>query len=114
MKPEKPSILTMIKNFTKESVKFISEGAPVCTTEQYEKRIKTCGACEHFSDTSRCNLCGCFMPAKAGWQTSECADDPKRWLAIKPSDDAQTIQKIKAAKKAARDVGLSDKSDGKE
>ena len=79
MTQKKPSILKMVQNFAKESVNFIKQGAPITSTEEYEERIAICVSCEHFTEKKACGLCGCHMPVKAGWKTSECADTPPRW-----------------------------------
>lgn len=79
-KKEKPSILKMVKNFVKESVTFIKEGAPVCSEEEYKERITLCSTCDQYNEKKQtCNICGCFMPAKAGWKTSVCPDTPPKW-----------------------------------
>lgn len=79
-KKEKPSILKMVKNFVKESVQFIKEGAPVCSEQEYKERITICSTCDKYNAKKQtCTICGCFMPAKAGWKTSECPDTPKKW-----------------------------------
>lgn len=81
-KPKKPSLITMVKNFAKDSAQFIKQGAPMCSTEEFEERMTICKSCKHLTEEDKCGLCGCFMPVKAGWKTTECADNPKRWHAL--------------------------------
>lgn len=73
-----PSIPRMVKNFAGEVSDFIAAGAPIVSTENYEKRLKACNACEHLSK-KRCTLCGCIVEYKAKWETSDCPDSPSRW-----------------------------------
>jgi len=89
MKPEKPSFLNQVKNFTKESVKFLKEGAPVCSPEEYAERLAICNACDKYTAAHKCSLCGCHMPIKVGWKTSECADNPKKWNKLHLSSKEQ-------------------------
>ena len=92
-KKEKPSILKMVSNFVKESVAFIKEGAPVCSEEEYTERITLCYECEHFNSKKQsCGICGCFMPAKAGWKTSACPDDPPRWKKLLTDKELKEIE----------------------
>ena len=35
--------------------------------------------------TQSCGLCGCHMPVKARWRTTQCADNPPKWLATNGS-----------------------------
>ena len=91
MKPKKPSILKMVQNFAKESVKFIKQGAPVCSEEEYQERMSICMSCEHFTEKQTCGICGCRMPVKAGWKTSECPDTPKRWNKLVLTDKEKQL-----------------------
>lgn len=78
---ESPSLLRMLKNFSKELVKFAKEGAPVVSKQEYKDRIKTCHGCENLLRSKRCGLCGCIVEQKAKWATADCPDG--RWK-IKP------------------------------
>ncbi len=44
-------------------------------------RLSICGDCPFFLD-SRCTKCSCFMDIKTGWASSQCPDEPPRWLAV--------------------------------
>ena len=94
-KKEKPSILKMVRNFVKESVNFIKEGAPVCSEDEYTERITLCSTCDKYNeDKQTCGICGCFMPAKAGWKTSACPDDPPKWnKLIEPKEEEKFMQR---------------------
>jgi hypothetical protein len=73
-----PSILGMIKSFTKDLTKYIKEGAPNVSTEDYAIRLDTCNSCEHLKKSSmRCGKCGCLLEHKAKWKTADCPDN--RW-----------------------------------
>ena len=116
MKPEKPSFLNQVKNFTKESVKFIKEGAPVCSPEEYAERLAICNACDKYTATHKCSLCGCHMPIKVGWKTSECADNPKKWDKLhlsskeqKALDDNIAAQHKEAQENLAKDEEINNK-----
>lgn len=49
-----------------------------------QARQEICAECEHYRPKSckRCALCGCRIPWKIGWASSECKDNPPRWPAI--------------------------------
>lgn len=51
------------------------------------EREAVCATCEHASKSIylHCNLCGCYIPAKASSKTSKCPDG--RWPAIANSDE---------------------------
>jgi len=59
---------------------------------EYKVRMETCIACPHFRDDKRCEKCGCYMPIKAGWRTTACADNPRRWerLDVKGKEGTDT------------------------
>ncbi len=109
MTQKKPSILKMVQNFAKESVKFIKQGAPVCSEEEYHERMSICMSCEHFTEKQSCGICGCRMPVKAGWKTSECADTPKRWDKLVLTD--KEVQVLKDAEEAERAAYKKDMQD---
>ena len=68
-----PSFFEMVKTFTKEVTKYIANGAPNVTTEDYVDRLEVCEGCEHYIQKSaRCGKCGCLMEHKAKWKTSDC------------------------------------------
>tara|TARA_R110002012_G_scaffold1863_11_gene9030 strand:- start:10196 stop:10585 length:390 start_codon:yes stop_codon:yes gene_type:complete len=76
----------MIKNFAKDSAEFVKNGAPMCSEEEFKERMDICRACPELTDEDKCGLCGCYMPVKAGWKTTECADDPRRWSKLIDDD----------------------------
>lgn len=79
-KDKMPSTWSMVKSFTKELSRYIKEGAPNVSVEDYVQRVSACEACEHFKkDNARCGLCGCKIEYKAQWKTSNCPDIPPRW-----------------------------------
>ena len=68
-----PSILGMVKSFTKDLARYIKEGAPNVSPEDYAIRLDTCSGCEHFKKSSmRCGSCGCLLEHKAKWKTADC------------------------------------------
>jgi len=83
----------MVRDFVKESAKFLAEGAPVCSKEEYEERMAICVSCEHFTEKKSCGLCGCNMPIKVGWKTSECADTPRKWDKLISKEEEEVILK---------------------
>jgi uncharacterized paraquat-inducible protein A len=77
---EAPSIFQMLKTFTKDTAKFVKEGAPVVSTGDYAERLDACVSCEHVQKKHmRCGLCGCMLQLKARMKTAECPDKPSRW-----------------------------------
>lgn len=104
-KPKKPSLITMVKNFAKDSAQFIKEGAPMCSAEEFEERMSICKSCEHLTEEDKCGLCGCFMPVKAGWKTTECADNPKKWG---PLAGPEITHEVKFADKENKDINPED------
>lgn len=86
----KPSFLQMIKNFASEVTEYVKQGAPNVTEQQYTERIQECDACPHLlRDEARCGLCGCFIEAKAKWQTSNCPDG--RWKKIVVGENGRKV-----------------------
>ena len=66
-----PSFFQMAKSFTKDLAKYVKEGAPNVTPEDYEKRLDTCRSCEFLIEKSmRCGACGCLLEHKAKWKTA--------------------------------------------
>lgn len=60
-----------LRDWTKSGFKMVED-------KVYAKRIKLCGDCEHIKKPSfRCDLCGCFMKAKAKMSTTGCP--AKKW-----------------------------------
>lgn len=68
-----PSIWSMAKTFSKELTKYIAEGAPNVSEQDYRERLADCNACEHLDkDRMRCGKCGCLVQHKAKWKTTTC------------------------------------------
>jgi hypothetical protein len=81
-----PSVWQMAKNFSKEVAKYVAEGAPNVSQEDYEARLAACDACPHLMrEKMRCGLCGCMLETKARWRTTTCPDDPTRWAKQDPT-----------------------------
>ncbi len=79
-KPQIPSFLTMAKNFTTDLAKYIKEGAPNVSAENYIERLEACKACPFLIESNmRCGKCGCLIEHKARWKTTDCPDKPSRW-----------------------------------
>jgi len=77
-----PSILKMVKSFTKDLSKYIKEGAKNVTAMEYAVRLDTCNACEFLKKASmRCGKCGCLLEHKAKWSTADCPEN--KWPAQK-------------------------------
>ena len=75
-----PTMFQMLRNFSKEVVNYIKEGAPNVTAEDYADRLDACNKCPHLKKESmRCGLCGCLLEHKAKWKTTVCPDKPERW-----------------------------------
>ena len=48
-------------------------------SEDYEKRIEICRACQDFDDSlCRCKVCGCLMKIKARLKSTKCPKN--KWL----------------------------------
>jgi len=47
-------------------------------------RETICTKCEHYrpKNGKECALCGCRMPWKISWASSDCPDNPPRWEAV--------------------------------
>jgi len=79
-KPKLPSFATMAKNFATDLAKYIKEGAPNVSAENYEARLEECKKCPLLiKSTMRCGKCGCLIEHKARWKTTNCPDKPSRW-----------------------------------
>lgn len=75
--PKSPTLLKMLRNFSRDLKKFAAAGAPHVTKAEYENRVETCLGCEHLQRNKRCGLCGCVIEVKAAWATADCPDG--RW-----------------------------------
>lgn len=111
-KPKPPSIFKMAANFAKDLTKYVKEGAPNVTHDQYVKRLETCKACPHLiEEKMRCGLCGCLMEHKAKWRTTTCPDKPSRWdpLYLSPEDLAKMEASKLLQEKEAKEKTVDDK-----
>ena len=101
MSDKTPSLMDMMKNFTKEVVEYAKKGAPHVTEAQYTERLKTCGSCPFLKrEVMRCGKCGCVVEHKAKWATTTCPE--KRWDPIKVGAEGKTI-KLKKGKSGKSD-----------
>ena len=80
------NIFKLTLQFAREASKYIKEGRPNVSPDQYQERLEICDTCTHkkvgtHNDT--CGLCGCKIALKAKWATTECPDKPTRWPEIK-------------------------------
>jgi len=75
-----PSMFTMAKNFAADLTKYIKEGAPNVSAENYQARLDACASCPFLIKSNmRCGKCGCLIEHKAKWKTTNCPDTPSRW-----------------------------------
>ena len=75
-----PSIFQMLKSFSSDAIKHISNGGKNVSSEEYAERLDICNSCEHLrKEHMRCGLCGCLVQFKAGWESTSCPDKPPRW-----------------------------------
>jgi hypothetical protein len=70
-KPHLPSALTQIGNFTKALAEHVASGSGKVALEILNERLDTCSSCQARVE-DRCTVCGCYMPIKATWTSSEC------------------------------------------
>jgi len=89
-----PSMLQMIKTFSRDLVTYVAEGAPNVSAEDYAQRLDACKACPYLKPTHmRCGMCGCLIEHKAKWKTASCPDkDVERWKPqnmTKPSNEKE-------------------------
>jgi len=80
-----PSIFSMIKSFAKDVTKYIKEGAPNTTIEEYANRLDICRTCpSYIKSSARCGSCGCLLEHKARWTTADCPEH--KWPKLKELD----------------------------
>ena len=81
-----PSILGMMKSFTKELATYIKNGAPNVSPKDYAKRLDICKGCEYLKESSmRCGKCGCLLEHKAKWKTTDCPES--KWPVQEQPED---------------------------
>ena len=66
-----PSLAQQAWNFTRAVADHLKSGAAHVSEEGYKKRMEECDGCDRRQD-NRCLECGCFIPTKAKWASSEC------------------------------------------
>jgi hypothetical protein len=54
------------------------EDPTLAPVEVRKERMAVCGMCE-FMAHNRCELCGCFLPAKSMQANATCPHDPPKW-----------------------------------
>jgi len=97
-----PSMLTMIKSFSRDLKLWIKEGTPCTTPADYIERLTACKACPHIKkDLMRCGKCGCLVEHKAKWRTTACPDDPPRWKPqnVMPQTKAEERHRVEQRQK---------------
>ena len=56
-----PSLWQMAKSFSRDITKYIANGSPNVSEEDYTARLSDCNSCEHLvRDRMRCGKCGCL------------------------------------------------------
>jgi Family of unknown function (DUF6171) len=68
---ERPTLLEMGKAFGGAAVEFACSGGDRVGAEHYRRRIAQCRSCSSLKRV-RCELCGCFVAAKAWLPTQTC------------------------------------------
>jgi tetratricopeptide (TPR) repeat protein len=66
-----PGLLRMALTAAKALTKHVASGLKTVSPEVYQRRLKTCGSCEHFTGV-RCRVCGCFAQIKARLPNEHC------------------------------------------
>ena len=61
-------------NLTKDIVKWVSNGAPINTQEETNRRLNICSSCQFFNNGT-CSKCGCNLSIKAELSTTRCPID---------------------------------------
>lgn len=73
-----PSIITQAKSFGKAAVKQVAAGMPTRSAEKIAEAMRICKQCpKYVAEDERCKKCGCRMPAKIKWATTNCP--LKKW-----------------------------------
>lgn len=85
-------LFKMVWNFAKEVKEHAENGFRPVTPAQYSERMEICLSCEELSKEKHCKLCGCHMPTKAKWQTTQCADRPPKWKRAIGTSDAKDTE----------------------
>lgn len=87
-KDDGPSFLEKAANFSKSLVSHASTGFANVSDPIEKERLRVCLDCEKYNtEKQSCNECGCYMPAKVKWLSSQCP--LKKW----PQHDISSIPK---------------------
>lgn len=63
------------------------------TKEVREERLAICRSCENHK-LGICVLCGCVVKAKVSVASTECPDDPPKWIEVKDLDKVQIVNEL--------------------
>ena len=66
-----PSLMQQAVNLTKSTVKHVATGMKKVSTQEIERRLRICNACDQLNK-GRCAECGCFVNIKASWVSERC------------------------------------------
>ena len=66
-----PNMAKQAWNFTRAGADHLKSGAAHASEKLYKARMEQCDGCDRRQDT-RCLECGCYLPTKAKWASSEC------------------------------------------
>jgi len=100
------SLPELIRNFRKERKKWLNAGRPLRTQKQMHTIFEDiCSKCDYFEptgkDKGKCQRCGCrlskdgIMLNKIAWATTQCPDDPPKWLEESPEFIREESKKYK-------------------
>jgi hypothetical protein len=68
-----PSWFRRAINFSRSAVRHVWHGLPEAATEEQERRIAICLACEHLDQNNgACRQCGCPARRKSSWALESC------------------------------------------
>lgn len=91
MSNKTPSLIDMMKTFSKEVVEYAKKGAPNVTENQYKTRLSTCSDCPDLKrEAMRCGACGCLVEHKAKWATSNCPKN--KWPKVKVGQGGKKLK----------------------
>tara|TARA_A100000172_G_C3041210_1_gene110554 strand:- start:741 stop:965 length:225 start_codon:yes stop_codon:yes gene_type:complete len=68
---DKGKYANRVWTFTKAIAKYAKSGFENVPRFEYLKRLSTCNECE-FREHDVCGVCGCYLEAKAKWNTEDC------------------------------------------
>lgn len=71
--PAYPSLARQAVNLAGAVASHVASGLAEASESEKARRLAVCRACPSFDATeSRCRECGCYMEAKAGWESGTC------------------------------------------